>query len=65
MIFSLVSGMFALPALVDSQALPAITPPPKLRRQFQDVCDPVSFVFVCDRGTCYWGEDGFVGCCSV
>ena len=28
-------------------------------------CDQGMGVFMCDRGTCYWGDDGFVGCCSV
>ncbi|CAM1500461.1 Fc.00g096230.m01.CDS01, partial [Cosmosporella sp. VM-42] len=28
-------------------------------------CDQGNGVFMCPVGTCYWGDDGFVGCCSV
>ncbi|KAH7153449.1 hypothetical protein EDB81DRAFT_855825 [Dactylonectria macrodidyma] len=63
---TLVLAAFCLTSVAMSQHQPTITSAPdRFATQLVKRVVDCQGGFRCDRGTCYRGDDGFVGCCSV
>ncbi|KAH6977369.1 hypothetical protein BKA56DRAFT_68202 [Ilyonectria sp. MPI-CAGE-AT-0026] len=66
MMLAFIAVVLYLASLAMSQRDPAITAAPdRIRTQLLKRNLDCDGGFECNRGTCYRGDDGFVGCCSV